>query len=320
MRTPGWCACLLICAATFTPPSAAIAAGPPPLPLPPRLSLADALSRHADPHLQAQMQSRLDRNPAWRRLIRERKMAVGLVDLGRPRAPRFASVNGETMMYAASLPKIAVLMTAFQSFEDGTLKETPRIHDDLVSMIRVSNNHAATRMIDRLGFRRIARVMTEPRYRLYDAAHGGGLWVGKRYSSNDARFPDPLKGLSHAATVDQVCRFYYLLAEGRLVSRERSREMLDILADPGLHHKFVHVLDQRAPRARLYRKSGTWKIWHADSVLVWGEKWRRYILVGLVESSSGEQILRDLVPVAEAALRSPPERMASYQAEDETSR
>ena len=42
---------------------------------------------------------------------------------------------------------------------------------------------------------------------------------------------------------------------------------------------------------------------HCDSVLVWGEGWRRYILVGLVEDAGGEQILRELVPVAERVLQ-----------------
>jgi beta-lactamase class A len=79
--------------------------------------------------------------------------------------------------------------------------------------------------------------------------------------------------------------------------------MLEDLSNPGIHHKFVAVLEQRAPSAKLFRKSGTWREWHADSVLVEGQEWRHYILVGLVQSSSGEAILREIVPVAEDALR-----------------
>ena len=65
-------------------------------------------------------------------------MSVGLVDLSNPKAPRFAQVNGDTMMYGASLPKLMVLLAAFQGFEDGTLKETPEVHRDLIEMIRRS--------------------------------------------------------------------------------------------------------------------------------------------------------------------------------------
>jgi beta-lactamase class A len=82
--------------------------------------------------------------------------------------------------------------------------------------------------------------------------------------------------------------------------------MLSDLADPGIHHKFVAAIERRAPRARIFRKSGTWRNWHADSVLVRGPNWRNYILVALVESSNGETILRELVPAAETVLQHRP--------------
>ncbi len=90
---------------------------------------------------------------------------------------------------------------------------------------------------------------------------------------------------------------------GKLVSWERSRQMLDILVDPALHHKFVNTLDQIEPNAKIFRKSGSWKIYHCDSVLVWGEDpSHRYILVAMVENEKGEQIIRDMVNVAARAL------------------
>ena len=58
--------------------------------------------------------------------MRKKKMAVGIVDIGDPEAVRFARVNGSVMMYAASLPKIAVLLASAQALEDGRIKETPR--------------------------------------------------------------------------------------------------------------------------------------------------------------------------------------------------
>jgi beta-lactamase class A len=75
------------------------------------------------------------------------------------------------------------------------------------------------------------------------------------------------------------------------------------LSNPGLHDKFVSVLEPTISPYRIFRKNGTFRTIHCDSVLVWGEGWRRYILVGLVEDAQGEQILRDLVPVVEQVLR-----------------
>jgi beta-lactamase class A len=97
-----------------------------------------------------------------------------------------------------------------------------------------------------------------------------------------------LYNISHGATATQVCRVFYLLATGRLINPERSAQMLEDLADPRLHHKFVSQVEERAPNARMYRKSGTWKQWHADAIMVQGTLWRDYILVGLVESTNGE--------------------------------
>lgn len=257
-----------------------------------------------DKDLQKKLEVRLKKEKRWSKLISKKKMAVGIVDLSNPEHVKFARVNGDHMMYAASLPKLAILLAASQSLEDGTLKDSEDVLNDMRIMISQSDNSAATRLIDRLGFEKIEDTMTDPRYELYDPEKGGGLWVGKRFAKKGKRYPDPLMGISHGASVTQVCRFYYMLALGKLVNHERSKQMLECLVDPELHHKFVNSLDKRAPDAKLFRKSGTWKNWHADSVLVWGPHWRRYIVVGLIEDSNGEQILRNLIPAVEEILQS----------------
>lgn len=251
-----------------------------------------------DPDLQGRLEKRLGANPEWAQLIRRKKMAIGLVDLSGTH-PRFARVNGNVMMYAASLPKIAILLGAYVSFEDGSLAETDAVHQDLSDMIRVSSNQAATRVIDRVGMAKIQAVLKDPTYGFYDEERGGGLWVGKRYASSGPRSGDPLHNISHGATATQVCRFFYLLDSGRLINPQRSAQMLEDLADPHLHHKFVSQIEERAPKARLFRKSGTWRNWHSDAIMVRGTQWRDYILVGLIESPDGENILRKVLPTIE---------------------
>ena len=132
---------------------------------------------------------------------------------------------------------------------------------------------------------------------------GGGIWLGSDYSGAGEVNPEPLTGLLHTANVNQVCRFYYLLAYGRIINPERSRQILKILAFPDLHDKFVSVLEHAVPLSRLYRKSGEWRVWHSDSILVWGETGRRYILAAMVEHVQGEKILSELVPVVELILK-----------------
>ncbi len=269
------------------------------------------LGQRQDPELQATLARNLKQHSLWNCLIAADKMAVGLVDLSNPQAPRFAQVNGNTMMYAASLPKIAVLLAAFQGFEERTLLQTPQVMLDLNDMIRESSNSAAAIMIHRIGLSKIQSLLFNPRYRFYDFRQGGGIWVGSTFASSGERHPDPLKDLLQAATATQVCRFYYQLAYGRLINTQRSTQMLQVLSNPGLHDKFVSVLEQSISPDRIFRKNGTFGTTHCDSVLVWGEGWRRYILVGIVEDAQGEQILRDLVPVAERVLRQAKTRSGS---------
>ncbi|MEC7265592.1 MAG: serine hydrolase, partial [Bacteroidota bacterium] len=239
-------------------------------------------------------------------LISQKKMAVGIVDLSNPENVRFARINGNYMMYAASLPKIAILLSAMDAIEKGELVETQEVKKDMRLMISKSDNAASTRMIDRVGYAKIESVMTDPKYAFYDEENGGGLWVGKRYGGGGDTNREPLKNLSHAASVTQVCRFYYLLANGQLVNEKRSKQMLNIMENPELHHKFVNTLDIIAPSARLFRKSGSWKTFHSDSILVWGkESNRRYILVALVDDPDGEQIIRNLVKPVEKVLKKP---------------
>ena len=254
--------------------------------------------------LQNNLEKELNAIPRWKHLIAQKKMSVGLVDLRDPENVKYGSINGNNMMYAASLPKIAILLAAMDAFDKGELKETPTIKSDLRLMISQSDNQASTRMIDRLGYKKIESVMTDPKYMFYDENHGGGLWVGKRYASGGDTNREPLKHLSHAATVNQVCRYYYLLANGKLVNYDRSKQMLDIMGNPDLHHKFVNAIEKIAPQALLFRKSGSWQTFHSDSILVWGnDPSRRYILVALIDDADGEQIIRNLVKPVEKVLK-----------------
>ncbi len=244
----------------------------------------------------ALLQEKLDRviasQPVWNDLVKKRKMAVSIMDLT-PGVPKYAAANGKNMMYAASLPKIGVLLAAEDALANGELKDSPELEKDMRLMIAKSNNQATTRIIDMIGLDKIANVL-QHKYGFYDTNKGGGLWVGKRYGAGGATNREPLKNLSHAASVDEVTKFYYLLYRRQLISPSRSEHMLSLLVDPELHHKFVASLDKLAPRSKVYRKSGTWQTWHADSAMILDDD-KKYIIVALINDSRGEQIIRNLV-------------------------
>ena len=149
-------------------------------------------------------------------------------------------------------------------------------------------------MLNRVGKGYLADLLQSPQYRLYDPDRNGGLWVGKEYSKSGAWRRDPLHNLSHGATVLQVARFYYMLEKGQLVSPESSRQMKTILAHPAINHKFVKGLKTQHPDSRIYRKSGTWGPYHADSAIIEHDG-RRYIAVALAKSPQGGRWLCDLI-------------------------
>lgn len=258
---------------------------------------------YQDAGLQLALQDQINANPHWKNLIAQKRMSISLVDMTDENNIKYAQINGDNMMYAASLPKIAVLYAAVDAIEEGDLRLTENVQNDMWLMINKSNNAASTRMIDRVGFQRIEDLMCNPENPFYDKEGNGGLWVGKRYAAQGKRNPEPIRGLSHAATTDSVAKFYYQLATGQLINKKRSAQMLKYLKDPGLHHKFVNTLDTIAPKATLYRKSGSWKNWHCDSIMVVDKaRGKKYILVAMVEDAAGEQIIRSLVKPAEIAL------------------
>jgi beta-lactamase class A len=226
--------------------------------------------------------------------VSSHRLAVALIDLTDLDEPRVAAMNGDEMMYAASLPKIAILLGAFEKIAQGKLALDAETDLLMRRMIRESSNEASTELLTRVGKEYVARVLLSPRYRLYDPRHNGGLWVGKDYASAGLWKRDPLHNLSHGATAMQVARFYYLLETGNLVTPEHSLQMKEILSQTELGHKFVAALRRIRPEATLFRKSGSWGTFHSDSVLV-ERRGRSYIAVALSNDSQGKRWLERII-------------------------
>jgi beta-lactamase class A len=225
-------------------------------------------------------------------------LAVGLLILSDPDHPRLAQINGDEMLYAASLPKIAILLGAAVAIEEGQLEPDAALEDDIQRMIRYSCNDCATRVLRQVGHDQLLEVLQRPQYAFYDLQRGGGLWVGKEYGPSPAYRRDPLHNLSHGATVFEVSRFYCALQRDELVSPEQDQMMLEALSKPGINHKFVKALSSH-DELEIYRKSGSWKTFHSDSALV-RDGDRAYVMVALAHSPQGSKWLERL---AEPLLR-----------------
>jgi beta-lactamase class A len=227
------------------------------------------------------------------RLVREERLALSLIDLSDPHALRYAGTNDREMMYAASLPKIAILVAGFERIKEGRMPYTPLVKEMFTRLARYSSNTDASRAIQQIGFEYIAGVLTSNKYRFYDPQENGGLWLGKAYGGpNDRWKRDPLHNLSHGATSLQVARFFLMMDEGRLVSPSYSAEIKEMLSHPGIRHKFVKGLADK--QRTIYRKSGTWQQWHSDAALIEAGG-KKYIAVALVKDARGGEILPGLI-------------------------
>ena len=214
----------------------------------------------------------------------EADSACGIIDLVRPRV---ALVRPDRIEYGASVPKIGILLAYFVLRPDAARHLEPDVRRDLGLMAKASSNETASRFSQELGLANVQRVLMDLGF--YDAARGGGLWVGKHYGIDTEKTPDPVGGHSHGATVRQVLRFWLLLDQGKLVSAEASRAMRECFAAPEVPHddiKFVEGLRGRTGM-RVLRKWGSWENWLHDSAIVTGPG-RRYALAALTNHANGD--------------------------------
>lgn len=72
--------------------------------------------------IQLNLENEINLNPAWKNLIQQKRMAVGIIDLSNIHKVTYVRVNSNEMMHAASLPKTAILLTAMDAIEKTRFK------------------------------------------------------------------------------------------------------------------------------------------------------------------------------------------------------
>ncbi len=257
-----------------------------------------------DPALQEQFEAALNKEVGqdfWN-LVKQQQVGIALVDITERNKPKVAQINGDVMLYAASLPKIAILLGAFVEIERGNMQMDEATKSSLTRMIRNSSNKEATAVLNRVGIENLAEILQSDRYRLYDPSHNGGLWVGKPYGKGKAWQRDPLHGISHGATAMQAARFYYLGATQRLVAPELFPDLVEIMSKPAINHKFVKGLKKANPEAEIYRKSGTWRQYHADSGVVVADDYE-YIITALAVHPEGSEGMSWLIGLVDEVMK-----------------
>ena len=219
----------------------------------------------------ARLQKALDRAfnfPLFWEGVKKKELSIVVAEVTDLKRPKVAWYNPDHMLYAASLPKIAIALGVIVEIDRGKIQLTPKIRQQLIRMIRHSSNRDATLLLHKVGMKRLAQILQDERYgKLYDPDHGGGLWVGKEYGKSKAWKRDPLNGISHGASAMQAARFYYGAITGTIVDLKYLPLLAEVFGKPAINHKFVKGLQGREG-VRIFRKSGTWRDYHADSGLI----------------------------------------------------
>jgi beta-lactamase class A len=249
-----------------------------------------------DPALQKQLEQ-VDESLREKFAMTTEQTAVGLLDLN---TNRLALIHPDRIEYAASVPKVGILLTYFHDHPEAVDHLDSTTQHELGLMAKASNNEMASKFSHQLGLKHIQEVLAE--YHFYDPSHGGGIWVGKHYGKDSERYPDPVGNHSHAATVRQLVRYFLMLEQGKLVSPTASEKMKQIFLSPDIPHddiKFVKGLKGRD--VQIIRKWGSWENWYHDCALVSGKD-RHYILVALTQHPKGDEYLEQIAPAVDDLL------------------
>ena len=269
------------------------------------------------------LQQRLDRAVAstlardWKPALATNQLAVTVVDLGRPEAPQFASYRGREVIYPASVIKLFYLAAAHRWMEDGKIQDTPELRRAMRDMIVESYNEATHYVIDVLTGTTSGPELSDAELKTWwERRNAVNRWIaglGYPASVNASKKPwcegpygretqaiRAFKPKSNQLTTEATARIVTEIALGRMVSRERSRQMLELMSrdftgptkDPeDQAHGYSGIALK--PGMKLWSKCGLTSDTRHDAALVELPDGHRWVIVTFTTNHSEE---RNLIP------------------------
>lgn len=230
----------------------------------------------------------------WQKLVDKKKLAISVVDLSPMTRIHYVGVNDDHMLYSASLPKIVALFAYAQATKEKKVTWSKDAEKKLSKMINKSDNKAATWAVNQVGLEYIEELLKRPGYCFYGIKKGG-LWLGKPFQKSTPANRDPLFNISHGATARQTARWYTMLYKNLLVGPIGNERISKSMRPPAIRHKFVAGLKGKEDLRIFARKSGSWRTFHSDSIIVEHKSGVRYAAVALTDDKQGGRILKTLI-------------------------
>jgi hypothetical protein len=260
--------------------------------------------------------------------LKEKNLAITLIDLGDQKNITQASYRGAEPIYPASVVKLFYLAAAHRWMEDGRLRETDELSRGLKDMIVESSNDATHFVIDSLtGVSNGAELSPKElkkwgekrnvvnRYfaSLGYAVGPGGInvnqkpWCEGPYG-RERQFLGPKFENRNKLTTDAVARLLADIALGRAVSPARSAKMLELMkrdfsgksddADDQAHGFTGIALE---PGMRYWSKAGWTSTTRHDAAYIELPGGQRLVLVTFTTDNAKE---REIIPtIARAVIK-----------------
>jgi len=206
------------------------------------------------------------------------QLAITLVDLKDSGQPQWASVRGDVQIYPASVIKAFYLQAAHQWMEDGKLKDTEELRRAMKDMIVDSLNEATGLVVDSLTDTTSGpELPSDELEKWYDKRNAVNRYFaslgyqninvnrkpwcegpyGREKQSVSLHKPNHRNWLTTEATA----RLMTEIAAGRAVTRERSKQMMELLErrpfDPKSETQSREYIGAALPAgAKLWSKAG----------------------------------------------------------------
>lgn len=241
------------------------------------------------------------------------QLAVTLVDLSAPAAPRQAAYRGDVQIYPASVIKLFYLAAAHRWMEDGKLADTPELRRAMQDMIVDSSNDATHYVIDLLtgttSGPELSAVEIKTWFdrrnvvtRYFESLGYTGVFAHKKpwgdgpYGREKQAITlfDPKRNM---LTTDATARLFVEIATGRCVTAARSAEMMTLLArdprtsDPDPDNQAKFTGPALPPGAKLWSKAGWTSQTRHDAAYIELPNGAKFLLVIFTTDHAAERTI-----------------------------
>jgi beta-lactamase class A len=252
--------------------------------------------------------------------LKEKNLAVTVIDLTDPRAPLQASFRGAEPIYPASVVKLFYLAAAHRWLEDGRLRETEELRRAMRDMIVDSSNDATHYIVDALTGTANGAELSDSEMRKWAGRRNAvnrhfaslGYTVGPAgINVNQKPWCEGPYGRERVflgknftnrnkLTTDATARLLSEIVTGRSVTPARSAQMLELMRrdfsgkseDPDDQaHGFTGIALE--PAARYWSKAGWTSTTRHDAAYLELPNGRRLVIVTFTTDNAKE---RDVIP------------------------